>query len=155
MESVRILLSGVIDYAGLFPPAGLGMEQAVRNLARFLSACTAAGVPFKATAGLHHAVRGVYRLTSEANSAAHVMHGFLNLLLAAALAWKGADGKLVAAVLDERSCDAFRFDEGGVVWRTARLENHLLAEARRSLVIAFGSCSFEEPLSELKHLGLL
>ena len=37
MESVRILLSGAIDYAGLFPPAGLGMEQAVRNYAAYRS----------------------------------------------------------------------------------------------------------------------
>ena len=29
--ALRSLLTGLIDYAGLFPPAGLGMEAAVRN----------------------------------------------------------------------------------------------------------------------------
>lgn len=33
--SLRALLAGVIDYAGLFPPAGLPLEQAIRNYARY------------------------------------------------------------------------------------------------------------------------
>src|SRR5438445_13553439 len=34
-RSLRALLEGVIDYAGLFPPAKLPMEQAIRNYARY------------------------------------------------------------------------------------------------------------------------
>jgi hypothetical protein len=34
-ESLRALLTGIIDYAGLFPPAALPMEEAVRNYARY------------------------------------------------------------------------------------------------------------------------
>ncbi|CAN5368424.1 hypothetical protein BH10ACI2_BH10ACI2_25930 [soil metagenome] len=34
-ESVRTLLSGAIDYAGLFPPAGLTMSEAVINYAAY------------------------------------------------------------------------------------------------------------------------
>jgi hypothetical protein len=33
--SLRALLSGIIDYAGLFPPATLPLEEAVRNYARY------------------------------------------------------------------------------------------------------------------------
>src|SRR5262249_51270542 len=33
--SLRALLAGVIDYAGLFPPAKLPLDQAVRNYARY------------------------------------------------------------------------------------------------------------------------
>src|SRR5205809_4623216 len=33
--SLRALLSGLIDYAGLFPPAGLPLDQAIRNYARY------------------------------------------------------------------------------------------------------------------------
>lgn len=33
--SLRALLSGVIDYAGLFPPAKLPLEEAIRNYARY------------------------------------------------------------------------------------------------------------------------
>jgi hypothetical protein len=34
-ESLRIFLDRLIDYAGLFPPAGLPMEDAVRNYERY------------------------------------------------------------------------------------------------------------------------
>ena len=34
-KSVRALLAGLIDYAGLFPPAALSMQDAVRNYARY------------------------------------------------------------------------------------------------------------------------
>ncbi|MDH3494781.1 MAG: hypothetical protein OEM82_14600 [Acidobacteriota bacterium] len=34
-ESVRVLLSGIIDYAGLFPPSGLSMTEAVVNYAKY------------------------------------------------------------------------------------------------------------------------
>lgn len=34
-QSLRVLLEGLIDYAGLFPPAGLSMDEAVRNYARY------------------------------------------------------------------------------------------------------------------------
>ena len=34
--TVQTLMTGLIDYAGLFPPAGLGMNEAVANYARDL-----------------------------------------------------------------------------------------------------------------------
>lgn len=34
-KSLRVLLEGLIDYAGLFPPAALSMQDAVRNYARY------------------------------------------------------------------------------------------------------------------------
>ncbi|HET7815944.1 MAG TPA: hypothetical protein VFL13_16400, partial [Candidatus Baltobacteraceae bacterium] len=55
-----------------------------QTVASFIASAHSAGVPFKATAGLHHPVR-------HYNEAAGVMmHGFLNLLAAAALARTGA-----------------------------------------------------------------
>ncbi len=36
-ESLRILLSDAIDYAGLFPPASLEMPAAAQNFARYLN----------------------------------------------------------------------------------------------------------------------
>ncbi|HRI03407.1 MAG TPA: hypothetical protein PLL77_06660 [Pyrinomonadaceae bacterium] len=35
MRSVRALLEGAVDYAGLFPPAGLSMPEAVINYAMY------------------------------------------------------------------------------------------------------------------------
>ncbi len=37
-ESLHALLEGVIDYAGLFPPARLPLDAAIRNFARYLRA---------------------------------------------------------------------------------------------------------------------
>ena len=61
------------------------------EVSQFLFECFRARVAFKATAGLHHAIRGVHALTDEANAPAELMHGFLNVLLAAALAFEGQD----------------------------------------------------------------
>src|SRR5438309_8673769 len=33
--SLRALLSGVIDYAGMFPPAQLSLDQSIHNYARY------------------------------------------------------------------------------------------------------------------------
>src|SRR6478735_4222099 len=35
LESVKALLTGAIDYAGLFPPSQLSMEEAVLNFAKY------------------------------------------------------------------------------------------------------------------------
>src|SRR5439155_25579259 len=62
-------------------------------LARFILSCSKAGVPFKATAGLHHAVRGEYRVDYGALSQCATMHGFLNLFVASALLDAGKIGQ--------------------------------------------------------------
>src|SRR5437899_12321007 len=33
--SVRAMFAGIVDYAGMFPPAQLPLEQAIRNYARY------------------------------------------------------------------------------------------------------------------------
>jgi hypothetical protein len=56
--------SAKVRTGGVTPGAFPGPE----DLARFIVGCDDAGIAFKATAGLHHAVRGNYRLTYEAGS---------------------------------------------------------------------------------------
>jgi hypothetical protein len=119
------------------------------EVAGFMRACRRAGVPFKATAGLHHAVRGDYRLTYEADSGRGLMFGFLNVALAAAFTWKGASADVILAALDERDQGAFRFDDTGVSWLGERLTLDDLERSRRSFFAGFGSCSFREPMAEL------
>ncbi|MBL0920569.1 MAG: hypothetical protein IBJ10_00390 [Phycisphaerales bacterium] len=128
----------------------------VENLARFIGACAAASTPFKATAGLHHPLRAEHRLTYEPNPPRATMFGFLNVFLAAALAQAehGPPGAL-AAMLDESSADALRFGDLGVAWKSVRLDNARLARARETLALSFGSCSFEEPVQDLRAMGLL
>lgn len=245
-RSLRTLLTGLIDYAGLFPPAALTMQDAVRNYARyrhgelawalgkfvvqqerakevpaefplsilgidevkaasvddleaiannahgrivyveitdlslfdalrgrglrakirtggltedafptpqriaaFLRACKERGVAFKATAGLHHPLRCVRPLTYEPNAPTGLMHGFINVFLAAAML---DDAE---AILEERDASAFAFDDDGATWRDRRVSTEALASLRRDFAISFGSCSFEEPIADLRALGWL
>jgi len=125
------------------------------SLLRFLRACVTAGVPFKATAGLHHPLRAEYRLTYEPDSPAGPMFGFLNLFLAAAFLAAGIAEPEAAQVLEEESPLAFEFDRQGVSWRGHRIGPDALAGARRDVIVSFGSCSFTEPIEELQALNLL
>lgn len=121
-------------------------------VARFLAECTAAGVPFKATAGLHHPRRGAYRLTYEINAATAPMHGYLNVFVAAALLRAGASREDAVRVLLETDPEALRVEETAVIWRGRRVDGAALAALRREGMTAFGSCSFREPLDELAEV---
>jgi hypothetical protein len=122
---------------------------------RFLVACVELGVPFKATAGLHHPLRGEYRLTYEPNAAQGTMYGFLNIFLAAALLRAGHPAASVAPVLEERDANALAFSAQGITWRGLTVTTAQLAAARTVLAASFGSCSFAEPVEDLHSLRLL
>jgi hypothetical protein len=83
------------------------------------------------------------------------MHGFLNLLIASALAWHGAGKAVVQGALEERDPDSLRFEEEGAGWREHWLSFNELAAARAEFITGFGSCSFDEPVAEMKALGFL
>jgi hypothetical protein len=132
------------------------LVPSVHDLGRFLEACAAEGVAFKATAGLHHAVRSAHRATADARSPAVMMHGFLNLFLAAALACRrDARAEVLEPVLGEESPGAFVFDGAGVTVRGHQLTSEEIASTRQSFALSFGSCSFDEPISDLKALGIV
>lgn len=232
-RSLRVLLDQLIDYAGLFPPAALSMEDAVRNyaryregeyafalgkfvvpqarshevpsdfplsilgvdevkelddakpgafaesfdldeikrrglrakirtggvtpdafpsmddIARFLRACKEKGVAFKATAGLHHPVRCIKPLTYEPDAPTGTMHGFLNVFLAAAMI---DDAE---AILREEDPRAFVFTDDEARWRDRSVTTNELACTRRDFAVSFGSCSFEEPIGDLREMAFL
>lgn len=125
------------------------------DVARFLRACVTHGVPFKATAGLHHPLRGEYPLTYAPDSMQGTMYGFLNILLATALVRAGADDGTIVDALEERSRDVIRMEESGVMWRGHLLSLEALAASRERSTRSFGSCSFREPLDDLAGLGFL
>jgi hypothetical protein len=125
------------------------------DLARFLAACAEEDVPFKATAGLHHPIRSIHKLTYEPGSPSAMMHGFLNVFLAAAFAQNGMPAKELESLLEEISPEAFQFSSGGVRWREQELVRAHLRNTRSLLAISFGSCSFTEPVEDLQRLHLL
>ncbi len=137
---------------GLTPDA----FPAARDLARFINACRGADVAFKATAGLHHPVAGDFPLTYEPACPSGAMFGFLNVFLAAALLRTGEGSESDAAeLLQERDASQIKFSDQGVAWRHVRLSTGKLALVRENFAISFGSCSFEEPMNELRALKLL
>jgi hypothetical protein len=197
-DARRALLAGLWDYAGVFPPAELPLDEAlvewhrirasedawlvnrlvvrtehvevcgseplavvegpeerqdevvyregetklrcggarvpaVEEVAAFVRRCRDGGLRFKATAGLHHALPtgGEY--------------GFLNLLAACVF---GEEEAMLTT--RELSLDAESFRADG---RSADAET--CARVRRELFASIGSCSFDEPVGELKELGIL
>lgn len=129
---------------------------AAKDLARFMTRCAVLAVPFKATAGLHHALRGSYPLTYAPDSPRAVTHGFLNLFAAACFAYSGVkDEAELVEILEQRSLDELRFDDHGIAWRDRRIGVEQIRAARANLAVSFGSCSFEEPVADLRALGLL
>jgi hypothetical protein len=127
----------------------------VELVADFLTACARARVAFKATAGLHHAVRGVQALTYEPGSARAVMHGFANVFLAAVLAWRGEDAAAVRATLELEDVRAFAFGADAVRWLGHDAGVEEIDAVRWKFAVSYGSCSFEEPLAEARALGWL
>ncbi len=125
------------------------------DLAQFLVRCARAGVPFKATAGLHHPVRSVQRLTYADDSPCGTMHGFLNVFLAAAGVRAGMTGDEATRLLAESGQVAFRFGEHGASWGRYRWSNVELRATREEFAISFGSCSFQEPIDDLRGMRLL
>jgi hypothetical protein len=118
-----------------FRTGGLEAEAfpAAHALARWIDAALDRETPFKCTAGLHRAVRNT-------SSEGFEQHGFLNLLVATKRAFDGAAVDEVVATLEDR-------DGAG------------LAAADRSgarrWFTSFGSCSVDEPLEDLRALGLV
>lgn len=125
------------------------------NLARFVYECTRAGVPFKATAGLHHPIRGEYRLTYEEKAPVGMMYGFLNVYMAAAIAQSGAALSVIREALEERRPEAFTITPDGLCWKSFTIHTEQLRTMRTTSAISFGSCSFTEPVDDLKSLRIL
>jgi len=97
-----------------------------RTLAAWIDAALDRETPFKCTAGLHRALRH------------DGGHGFLNVLLATVRAFDGAAADEVVATLEDRE---------------PPLDPDELARGRRWFT-SFGSCSIDEPLADLRTLGL-
>ena len=151
LEGPRAELGWVETLAGWSGPSRRGAKvrcggarpeqfPSPQELARFISACAAGNVAFKATAGLHHAVRAADNRTGL------VHHGFLNLLVATARAEQGEADATLTGVL---ACE-----EPAALAEAARSILPDQAGRTRSLFVAYGSCSTSEPLEDLAALGL-
>lgn len=141
----KIRMGGVVREA--FPQAA--------DVAGMLEDLAALGLPFKATAGLHHPVRACRALTYQPESPQGVMHGFVNLGCAAALIYFGGDRREATALLEEQDPSAWRISSSAIRWRDRSWSAEQISQMRSRFLIGIGSCSFEEPICDLESLGWL
>ncbi|HTU18273.1 MAG TPA: hypothetical protein VMG10_09470 [Gemmataceae bacterium] len=118
------------------------------QVANALWHCLAAGIPFKATAGLHHPLP---RLDASVQAR---MHGFINVFLAGVLAYAGnLSVRQLRSVLEDDNPKHFSFTDKAAGWGKHRATTAEIAAARHEFVLSFGSCSFDEPRADLPALG--
>jgi hypothetical protein len=144
-QRAKIRMGGIT--ADAFPTA--------MQITRFMRICLAANIPFKATAGLHHPIRCLKPLTYEKDAPEDTMNGFLNVFLAAGFLKQNYQRSLVHQLLEDEQAENFKFEDDGVLWRKHFLSTTQLQTLREKNIISFGSCSFDEPVTELQEIGIL
>ncbi len=139
------LLTALADspYRAKFRTGGVRAElyPDEAELAAAIGASVAARLPFKATAGLHHAVRNTDPDTG------FEQHGFLNVMLATDAALQGAPVEELERILADR--------EGTSLAARVRDLPGERAAALRAAFTSFGTCSVTDPLDELTALHLV
>lgn len=139
LDTLAAERAGGARVAAKFRTGGLAAElfPTPVELAAVICACQERDLPFKLTAGLHHAVRH----TDPETGFTH--HGFVNVLAGCLAAADGAEVADVAELLG--TTDALPLREAV---RSRR-------DQPRPLWQGFGSCSILEPLADLRDLGLV
>lgn len=123
---------------------------AAEVIAFAIMSCCEFGVPMKCTAGLHHPVRHYNEGVKS------YMHGFLNIFGAGILAAvSDFDEEELLEIINDEDPYEFIFKEEGFEWNETEVPNAEITEAREKFMISYGSCSFDEPIDDLKTLELL
>ena len=127
--------------AAAFPEPGV--------IAFAIMTCCEFSVPMKCTAGLHHPIRHYNEEVSA------VMHGFMNVFAAGVLAYtNNLDEEELTEVLTDEDPYEFTFNENGFAWNEMEVSNKEIKEARHGFMLSYGSCSFDEPIEDLKTMEL-
>jgi hypothetical protein len=143
LDDVSAAGAGAKYRTGGVRPEAFPTEQ---QLARFMLACTERRLPFKLTAGLHHAVRHTAAGAGEGRSDLE-QHGLLNVVNALAAAQDGADEMSMVALLADR-------DAARVATAATNLDDTRVGRVREAFA-SFGCCGVTDPLADLVTLGLL
>ena len=143
----RHQLRAKVRTGGLAPDA----FPAPASLVAFIESARDVGVPFKATAGLHHAMRGAYPLSDEIGAQSATMHGFVNLMLATATVGERLPTTTATALLTRTDHSALVFDDERVRWGDVELSIDAIGRMREAQCVSFGACSFREPADEYRR----
>lgn len=139
-SAYKLRTGGVV--AASFPPSS--------KIAFALKTCIDREVPMKCTAGLHHPIRHYNE------SVKTEMHGFINVFGAGILnVCLNLSADVMTEILEDEEVDNFHFSESSFGWKDYHILASRVQEAREQFMISYGSCSFDEPVDDLKTLGLL
>jgi len=128
--------------ASAFPPSG--------KITFAIKTCGDFGIPMKCTAGLHHPIRHYNE------SVKTKMHGFINVFGAGILnVCLNLPEDVMTEILEDEDAGNFHFSDNSFGWKEYRILASRIQEAREQFMISYGSCSFDEPVDDLKNLGLL
>lgn len=138
-------LTGVrrVAEAGCWPKLRCGGKSvesfpSVEEVVDFLAIATGTGQPFKATAGLQHAVRHY----DEGTGLTH--HGLLNMLVGTARAVSGSGAH-----------EALRSTDAAALAAEAAAFSADTSRVVRRIFACYGAVSLSDPVAELVRLGLL
>ena len=157
LETKVAHLKGIGSFAklrtgGLTP----GEFPSSRQIVRFLSACLSQGVPWKATAGLHHPYPSLRPGSSQEQAPLCPMHGFVNFLLAVAILQRFPEKlELAEELLGCAVPEEIRFDAEAIHYKQVSFHAVDIAQVRQQWFHSIGSCSFEEPIEDLLQAGWL
>ena len=138
-------LTGVrrVAEAGCWPKLRCGGQSvesipSVEEVAHFLAIATCTGQPFKATAGLHYAVR------QQDQSTGLTHHGLLNMLVGTAHAVSGGSAR-----------EALRSTDAAALAAEAVALSEESSRVVREVFACYGSVSLTDPVADMVRLGLL
>jgi hypothetical protein len=122
----------------------------IDKLASIIFECNNFNVLLKATAGLHHPIRRYDNIVQT-----H-MYGFINVISASIFSslFK-IDFKTIYDILQDEDPKNFSFSDQKLKWRHLEATKEQIEFSRIKSFYSFGSCSFDEPITDLQSLGLL
>ena len=84
------------------------------------------------------------------------MHGFVNAVLAATMVQHhSVDAATIKLLLSEQDAGAFELHDDRIVYEDHEFLHDAIAETRQSRFHGIGSCSFEEPIDDLRQINWL
>jgi hypothetical protein len=84
------------------------------------------------------------------------MHGFINVFAAAILPYQFELSEIeIINILTDQNSETFIFNNDFFQYKDYKLKNSKISSSRNEFALSFGSCSFIEPIDDLKNCGFL
>tara|TARA_Y100000590_G_scaffold29138_1_gene32600 strand:- start:206 stop:1132 length:927 start_codon:yes stop_codon:yes gene_type:complete len=146
-------VNNYVDSVGIKVRCGgptLNLVPSVELLSEIIVYAADNKIPVKFTAGLHHPILHFDPVLGG------MAHGFLNVFMASAMAYSNtANYKYIYEVLNDQDPENFIFNTDSVSYKDCTLPSELVQDIRKEYVHSFGTCSFDDPITDLTSLGII